>query len=138
MDDIEYQALETNYLMNSIKLVVALLFILLSAKAYHDIDFYGLNDVCFILFMLIIGWAYRINFKRTFNYQNEKVKILISKNLYGFSFVKLIRNETDILIKSRVHSKDFVYIDEVTMMKIELELAVSFKPLCKITNIQKK
>jgi len=138
MDDIEYQALETNYLMNAIKLILALIFILFSAKAYHDIDFYGLNDVCFIALMLFIGWIYRINFKGIFDHKNEKIKILISKNLYGFSFIKLIRNETDTFKESRIHSKDFVYIDEVSMMKVELKLAVSFKPLCKITNTQEK
>lgn len=127
--------LKTNFLVNFIKLNLALIIILLAAKAYHHFDFYGLNEIWFIPLMLLIGWIYRINFFEKIHFDVDEIDIRVSKNIFGFSYIKLVDSNSQVIFFDRVNKANFSCKLSDRNLKLDFELAPRFKPLCKITNI---
>lgn len=131
----EYVELKTNFLVNLVKLTLALVIIFLAAKAYHHYDFYGLNEIWFIPFMLLIGWMYRINFFEKIRDGDDEVDVIVSKNIFGFSYVKLFDSNSNIIFFERVHKANLCCELSGKKLKLYFELAPRFKPLCKVLKI---
>ena len=127
--------LKTNFLANFIKLTLALMIILLAAKAYHHIDFYGLNEIWFIPLMLLIGWMYRITFFEKIRDGADEIDIRVSKNIFGFFYITLVDSNSQVIFFDRVNKVKFSCKLSNRKLKLDFELAPRFKPLCKITSI---
>jgi len=134
MKDISIE-LKTNSLANSIKLAVTLLIILAAAKIYYHYDFYGVNEVWFIPLMLFIGWIYRINFSEKVQFNGSELNLTISKNIFGFSYIKLFDSNSNLILSKKTNKPIYNHTSTNNNLIFNFELSPRFKPICKITKI---
>jgi len=51
--------------------------------------------------MLFIGWIYRINFSEKVHFNGSDFNLTISKNIFGFSYIKLFDSNSNLILSKK-------------------------------------
>lgn len=131
----DYVFMKTNKIVNGVKVVAFLLIIFCAAKVYHDVSFYGLNDLVFISFVLLAGWSYNIKFYETFELAGREIQIIVKGNIFGFSKVFIIDTKLGLLLTAQTRQKYFEFTDDNSSLCISIKLTGNGCPQCKVEKL---
>jgi hypothetical protein len=94
--------LKTKPVLNIIKMLLSLIIIFIASLLYGGVDWNGLEIIIYLVFVLGIGWNFRIDFSGCSEHLKDSVNLRVKKNIFGNCKIKLSSHLGEFITNTKI------------------------------------
>ncbi|WDE03679.1 hypothetical protein SG34_020165 [Thalassomonas viridans] len=131
-----FATLNTNVVINFIRLTAVFLGVLVLTNIFTYVNFYGVEFIIFTILVVIIAWLNKVKYCRNFPFEGDIISVMVKVNIFGYSYVSISSKSLNQLNQVCTREKNYIFIDEKLKLSINIkQLNSADLPRCEVKKL---